>query len=92
MKGVIFNLLQAAVTEAHGADLWDDLVDDAARLIREWGRGPVVYIGLSMGGLVGQGLAIRHPELVRGLAAADDDVALVAPDGGTGALYVLLDR
>ncbi len=35
----------------------DELVDDAARLIREWGRGPVAFIGLSMGGMVGQGLA-----------------------------------
>jgi 3-oxoadipate enol-lactonase len=49
----------------------DDLVDDAARLIREWGRGPVVWVGLSMGGMVGQGLAIRHPELVRGLVLAN---------------------
>ncbi len=43
----------------------DDLVDDAARLIREWGRGPVVWVGLSLGGMVGQGLAVRHPELVK---------------------------
>jgi 3-oxoadipate enol-lactonase len=49
----------------------DDLVDDAARLIREWGRGPVVWIGLSMGGMVGQGLAVRHPELLRGLVLAN---------------------
>ena len=49
----------------------DDLVDDAARLIREWGRGPVVWVGLSMGGMVGQGLAIRHPELVKGLVLAN---------------------
>jgi 3-oxoadipate enol-lactonase len=48
-----------------------DLVDDAARLIREWGRGPVVWVGLSMGGMVGQGLAIRHPELLRGLVLAN---------------------
>jgi len=48
----------------------DDLVDDAARLIREWGRGPVVFVGLSMGGMVGQGLALKHPELVRGLVLA----------------------
>ena len=48
----------------------DDLVDDAARLIREWGRGPVIWVGLSMGGMVGQGLAIRHPELVKGLVLA----------------------
>jgi 3-oxoadipate enol-lactonase len=49
----------------------DQLVDDAARVIREWGRGPVVFIGLSMGGMVGQGLAIRHPDLVRGLVLAN---------------------
>lgn len=46
------------------------LVDDAARLIREWGRGPVLFVGLSMGGMVGQGLALRHPELLRGLVLA----------------------
>jgi 3-oxoadipate enol-lactonase len=49
----------------------DDLVDDAARLIREWGRGPVVWIGLSMGAMVGQGLAIRYPELVKALVLAN---------------------
>ncbi|KQW40615.1 alpha/beta fold hydrolase [Rhizobacter sp. Root404] len=49
----------------------DQLVDDAARLIREWGRGPVVWVGLSMGGMVGQGLAVRHPELIRALVLAN---------------------
>ena len=49
----------------------DELVDDAARLVREWGRGPVTWIGLSMGAMVGQGLAIRHPELVSKLVLAN---------------------
>ncbi len=49
----------------------DDLVDDAARVIREWGRGPVLFVGLSMGGMVGQGLAIRYPELVKGVVLAN---------------------
>jgi 3-oxoadipate enol-lactonase len=49
----------------------DDLVDDAARVIREWGRGPVTWIGLSMGAMVGQGLAIRHPELLDKLVLAN---------------------
>jgi 3-oxoadipate enol-lactonase len=49
----------------------DELVDDAARLVREWGRGSVVFVGLSMGGMVGQGLAIRHPDLVRALLLAN---------------------
>ena len=49
----------------------DDLVDDAARLLREWGRGPVVWVGLSMGGMVGQGLAVRHPDLIKALVLAN---------------------
>jgi 3-oxoadipate enol-lactonase len=49
----------------------EQLVDDAARLIREWGRGPVAFVGLSMGGMVGQGLAVLHPELLRGLVVAN---------------------
>lgn len=44
-----------------------NLVDDAEALVTEWGRGPVIWIGLSLGGMVGQGLAIRRPDLVRAL-------------------------
>lgn len=62
----------------------DDLVDDAARVVTEWGRGPVVFVGLSMGGLVGQGLAIRHPQLVRGLLLAN--TAAVYADAGRAGL------
>ena len=54
-----------------GSYTMDDLVDDAARLIREWGRGPVVLVGLSMGGMVGQGLAVRYPELVKAVVLAN---------------------
>jgi 3-oxoadipate enol-lactonase len=61
----------------------DDLVDDAARLIREWGRGPVVFIGLSMGGMVAQGLAIRHPELVKRVVLAN--TAAQYPDAAKAA-------
>jgi 3-oxoadipate enol-lactonase len=46
------------------------LVEDAAELINDWQRGPVVFIGLSQGGMVAQGLAIHHPDLVRGLVLA----------------------
>ncbi len=55
----------------HAPATLDQLVDDAARVIREWGRGPVVFIGLSMGGMVGQGLAWQHPQLLRGLVLAN---------------------
>ncbi|WP_310613832.1 alpha/beta hydrolase [Limnohabitans sp.] len=54
------------------------LVEDAATLVNEWKRGPVVFVGLSQGGMVAQGLAIRHPTLVRGLVLAHT-VANYAP-------------
>jgi 3-oxoadipate enol-lactonase len=47
------------------------LADDAAALIREVANGPVVFIGLSMGGMVAQELALRHPSLVKGLVLAN---------------------
>jgi 3-oxoadipate enol-lactonase len=48
-----------------------DLADDAARLLRELDTGPVVWVGLSMGGMVGQELALHHPSLVRALVLAN---------------------
>jgi len=48
-----------------------DLADDAARLLRELDTGPVVWVGLSMGGMVGQELALRHPSLVQALVLAN---------------------
>lgn len=44
-----------------------DLADDAAVFLRALDTGPVFVVGLSMGGMVAQHLALRHPELVRGL-------------------------
>ena len=48
-----------------------ELADDAARLLRELDTGPVIWVGLSMGGMVGQELALRHPSLVRALVLAN---------------------
>jgi 3-oxoadipate enol-lactonase len=47
-----------------------ELADDAARLLRELDTGPVVWIGVSMGGMVGQEVALRHPALVGALVLA----------------------
>lgn len=61
----------------------DALVDDAARLVREWGQGPVMCVGLSLGGMVAQGLAIRHPASVRGLVLSNT-VAAYPPSAREG--------
>ncbi|MFT3858988.1 MAG: alpha/beta fold hydrolase [Aquabacterium sp.] len=49
-----------------------ELAADAARLIDEMAEGePVIWVGLSMGGLIGQELAIRHPEKVKALVLSN---------------------
>lgn len=48
-----------------------DLADDVAALLRELDTGPVVWVGLSMGGMVGQELALRHPGLVNAMVIAN---------------------
>lgn len=49
----------------------DALVDAAAALLRELSQEPVVWVGVSMGAMVGMGLAIRHPALLLGLVVAN---------------------
>ncbi len=48
-----------------------DLVSDAVRLIDELDCESVTWVGLSMGGMIGQGLAIAHPERVERLVLAN---------------------
>lgn len=43
----------------------DDFADDCAEVIRSCCAPPVILTGLSMGGLITQAVAIRHPDLVR---------------------------
>ena len=49
----------------------DELADDAARLLDELDCGPVVWIGLSMGAMVGQELALRQPQRMTALVLAN---------------------
>lgn len=56
------------------------LVDDAAEVISAWGVGPVVFVGLSMGGMVAQGLAIQRPDLVAAVVLAHT-TAIYPPAG-----------
>jgi 3-oxoadipate enol-lactonase len=56
------------------------MADDAARLLRELDTGPVVWVGLSLGGMVGQEMALRHPSLIGALVVANSTSGY--PDAG----------
>lgn len=49
----------------------DDLVADAAGLLDHLGLRDVVFVGLSIGGLIAQGLAAARPDLVRALVLSN---------------------
>jgi 3-oxoadipate enol-lactonase len=54
-----------------GSYAMDELYADAVALIEHLGTAPVHYVGLSMGGFVGQRIAARRGELLRSLTLLD---------------------
>lgn len=56
---------------AGGGAVLHDHADDAIAVIERVARGPVVFVGLSIGGLIGQVVASRRPDLVRALVLSN---------------------
>lgn len=94
-------------TRGHGASdtppgpfSFDDLVDDALAVLDHYRIARATYIGLSLGGMTGLGVALRAPERVKRLVVAaaradnpppfvqswDDRMAAIA-EGGVGAIW-----
>lgn len=61
----------------------DGFADDAAALIEAVAGGPVVFIGLSIGGMIGQALASRRPDLVRALVLSNTAAKMGTPEAWT---------
>jgi len=85
---------QSAVTPAPYS--FNVLADDVSGLLRRLGVGPVHFVGLSMGGMTGQTLGVRHPDILRSLVLCDtsahmpppglwDERIALARDGGMAA-------
>ncbi len=57
-----------------------DLVSDAAGLLDELNVGPVTFVGLSIGGIIAQGLAAERPDLIEKLVLSNTACKIGAPD------------
>ncbi|MDO5529707.1 MAG: 3-oxoadipate enol-lactonase [Paracoccus sp. (in: a-proteobacteria)] len=75
----------------------EQLAEDAAGLIRGLGLRDVVFVGLSIGGLIAQSLALRHRDLLRGIVISNSAAKIGDPsmwearikaidEGGIGAI------
>jgi 3-oxoadipate enol-lactonase len=49
----------------------EDLADDAIALVEAQAAGPVVFVGLSVGGLIAQAFAAKRPDMLRGLVLSN---------------------
>lgn len=58
----------------------DDLAADAAGLVEALGCGPVIFVGLSIGGMIGQHLAATRPDLVRALVLSNTAPRMGSPE------------
>ena len=75
----------------HGASSWDggpvsleQNADDVAQLLSALDFAPAIVVGLSFGGMIAQTLAIRRPDLVRGLVVSG--CADTLPDAARSAM------
>ena len=57
-----------------------DLVDDTAQLLRALQVEDCLFVGLSIGGIIAQGLAAAHPELVRAMVIANTGARIGTPE------------
>lgn len=56
------------------------LVRDAERLMDHLGLQDAIFVGLSIGGMVAQGLAVKRPDLIRALVLSNTGAKIATPE------------
>lgn len=69
------------LSDLGASDGIDGLADDAIALIEAAAHGPVVFVGLSIGGLIAQAVAARRPDLLRALILSNTAAKLGTAEG-----------
>lgn len=68
------------VSDLSGGTRIADHAEDAIALIESLNCGPVVFVGLSIGGLIAQTVAAQRPDVLRGLVLSNTAARLGTPD------------
>ena len=74
-----------------GGSVIDDHADDAIAVTEEVARGPVVFVGLSIGGLIGQVVASRRPDLLRALVLSNTAAKLGTSESWQARINAVID-
>ncbi len=74
-----------------GGSVIDDHAEDAIAVIEQVAGGPVVFVGLSIGGLIGQVVASRRPDLVRALVISNSAARLGTADSWQARINAVID-
>lgn len=74
-----------------GGAMIDDHAEDAIVVIEQVARGPVVFVGLSIGGLIAQVVASRRPDLVRALVLSNTAAKLGTAESWQARINAVID-
>ncbi|WP_151719520.1 3-oxoadipate enol-lactonase [Gemmobacter serpentinus] len=71
IRAIRFDKRGHGLSDLSGPHEIHDLAEDVAALIAAVADGPVIFVGLSVGGGIGQALAARRPELLRAMVLSN---------------------
>lgn len=80
IRALRFDKRGHGLSDPGGPCTLSDLADDAAALIAAAAPGPVVFVGLSIGGMIAQDLAARRPGLIRAVVLSNSAARMGNPD------------
>lgn len=80
------------LSDPGGHSTIEEYADDAIALIKATASGPVIFVGLSIGGLIAQAVASAAPELIRALVLSNTAARLGTKDGWQARINAVNDH
>ena len=92
LRVIRFDKAGHGLSDTRASESIADLADDAAALIEHLDAGPVIFVGLSIGGMIAQDLAVRRPDLLRGVVLTCTAAKMGNAEGWTARINAVRDN